>query len=752
MSPTSLTAGFRPRRFVRSVVVMSICSLCVLGSFAPDLAATATPPDLMHYQGVLRDATGAPMSGGVDMVFRFFTAESGGLEIMVDRHLTVNGDAVTVDDGLFSAVLGGGEVLDGSGGGTYTSLADVFRVYDTVWLEIQVEAETLAPRVRILSSAYALNAGSLDGRTSGEFLDVSLTTQTKPGKLILGSSTGTASAYGIEAYGSAAGAYFEDPETGSWARIGVDRNGIQASGTNVGGRFDSQEDGSHAYAAYYGYGIDARGNTAGGYFEDQNDSAYCSVADGDRGVWAGGDEAGGFFFETDGTGEARLAYVDYGVYGLGDGAGGYFEDTNGTGVAYVGRGDTGLQAYGDDRGGYFQDNSSGTYAHVAYGAYKIRGSGTVSFVQNHPEDASRVIVHHAPEASEVAVYTRGSGQLEDGFARVVLDPTFQWTANPDLGLTAHVTPREFIDGSLAVEKVSTTSLLVRGPEGADTPFDFMVWGLRIGFEESTSVQVKTQEAYIPSMEDHRAAVQAEPELAAYTALERFRTQAMQLSGAKADDVDLSNAAALVEKIHEFDPTVDAKRTDLPTGLLATPGTDDGPRAPDVGPAERFEESANFDDGGRESRSRRHGPKVETLYDPGDPPIPAVGMQADGNGAWLLVSSPVQPGQLLSRNEEQPGTFHAADTMGDPGVFGVATGWTRQGDDDHLEVWVTMAGVTEIQVDAGYGVVQPGDMLVASPTPGHAMRAIEVVPGSVVGKAIDGLDAGTGTLRVLLMAR
>jgi len=33
-----------------------------------------------------------------------------------------------------------------------------------------------------------------------------------------------------------------------------------------------------------------------------------------------------------------------------------------------------------------------------------------------------------------------------------------------------------------------------------------------------------------------------------------------------------------------------------------------------------------------------------------------------------------------------------------------------------------------------------------------MRAIEVVPGTVLGKAIDPLDAGTGTIRVQILFR
>jgi hypothetical protein len=63
--------------------------------------------------------------------------------------------------------------------------------------------------------------------------------------------------------------------------------------------------------------------------------------------------------------------------------------------------------------------------------------------------------------------------------------------------------------------------------------------------------------------------------------------------------------------------------------------------------------------------------------------------------------------------------------------------------------VALSGsVVPCQVDATYGAVHPGDLLVASPTPGMARRAEKPVPGTVLGKALETLEAGTGTIRVL----
>jgi hypothetical protein len=49
-------------------------------------------------------------------------------------------------------------------------------------------------------------------------------------------------------------------------------------------------------------------------------------------------------------------------------------------------------------------------------------------------------------------------------------------------------------------------------------------------------------------------------------------------------------------------------------------------------------------------------------------------------------------------------------------------------------------------------VAAAHLLVSSRTPGHAMAASNARAGSVLGKALQRLDAGTGTLRVLLSLR
>ena len=84
------------------------------------------------------------------------------------------------------------------------------------------------------------------------------------------------------------------------------------------------------------------------------------------------------------------------------------------------------------------------------------------------------------------------------------------------------------------------------------------------------------------------------------------------------------------------------------------------------------------------------------------------------------------------------------------MIGIAAGTARERAKGGLEAQVAVTGIVEILADAAYGEIRPGDPLVASPTAGHAMRASEEVPGTVLGRAIDPLPSGTGPIRVLMV--
>jgi hypothetical protein len=308
------------------------------------------------------------------------------------------------------------------------------------------------------------------------------------------------------------------------------------------------------------------GGIYGAYGMDQDSGNYGYLGGDEFGVYGAGGLGGGYFADSDDSGYARVGYGDYGISGVGSIAGGHFADTTDWGYASVGYGNIGIVAYGPQMGGGFEDTDSDGWARVGHSTYKVFGDGAVSFVQNHPDDADKVIVYACPEGDEVATYTRGTARLVNGKAVVPLGETFKWVTNPDIGLTAHLTPRNYAV-PLAVVALTTEQLVVRGPEGGpdDVVFDYIVYGLRIGFEEVSIVQEKQREAYIPSMADHRNLYEKRSDLRQYNALERFG--AMRAAFGESGALDLTASHTLRDAIIEFDPSVH----ELPGG---------GPPSPD----------------------------------------------------------------------------------------------------------------------------------------------------------------------------
>jgi hypothetical protein len=68
-----------------------------------------------------------------------------------------------------------------------------------------------------------------------------------------------------------------------------------------------------------------------------------------------------------------------------------------------------------------------------------------------------------------------------------------------------------------------------------------------------------------------------------------------------------------------------------------------------------------------------------------------------------------------------------------------------------KVPLAVVGIVPVKASAENGAIQPGDLLVASDTPGHAMRAGSNPPnGAIIGKALAGLDEDTGVIQMLVI--
>jgi hypothetical protein len=107
-------------------------------------------------------------------------------------------------------------------------------------------------------------------------------------------------------------------------------------------------------------------------------------------------------------------------------------------------------------------------------------TGTKNFVQPHPTDSTKDIVYTCLEGPEAGTYARGSADLVDGEAVVVLPEHFGLVTG-DAGLTVQVTPR----GAwmqLYVAAVDTHRFSVREAGGRSGHFDYLVQGVRKGYE------------------------------------------------------------------------------------------------------------------------------------------------------------------------------------------------------------------------------------------------------------------------------
>jgi len=591
--------------------------------------------------------------------------------------------------------------------------------------------------------------------------------------------------YGVEGHGLSAGGYFASNAGGGFALIATPNYGIYAGGIAAGGFFADNDGSGYAYAGNGDRGIYASGNEMGGFFEDSVESGLAYVAVGDYGIRAFGDEAGAYFADRTifDTGVAYLGHGHNGITAEGAEMGGSFRASGvgDSGYAHVGVGDYGITAYGDRAGGYFNDTDSSAWIDLAFSSYKIKGAGSVSFVQNHPEDPSSVIVYAAPEGDEVATYTRGTARLVDGEARVPLGETFRWVTNPDIGLTAHVTPRGVVT-PLAVVSVTTEELLVRGPTGSppDLVFDYMVYGLRIGFEESSIVQEKKREAYIPSMADHRRLYERRPDLERYGAFERFRD--MRVAIGERSEPDLSRAHALRDAIVEFDPAVhelpgaqEQVPPDAPMPVVVT----DQDRAPTA--AELRGELTDGDSTGAAAPGAVIAAADIPVDSDGNIYAPSFRSPSGDLASLVDVSEAVQPGDVLVIDRANAGKMRRADEASDTGVIGVVAATPgvvlgTEPPDPHTNgphgvehdclapsdtaptgsgsnrAAVALAGVVNCKVDATYGAIWPGDLLVTSPTPGHAMRADTPLPGTMLGKALESQEEGAGLIKVLVMLR
>jgi hypothetical protein len=142
-------------------------------------------------------------------------------------------------------------------------------------------------------------------------------------------------------------------------------------------------------------------------------------------------------------------------------------------------------------------------------------------------------------------------------------------------------------------------------------------------------------------------------------------------------------------------------------------------------------------------------------------------QVDGNLAakyqdvaeWVRTATPLPAGVVVVIDVQHQNRVLPASGPYDTRIAGVVSARPglllgEAGDD---KVKVAHSGRVKVKVDASYGPIATGDLLVTSPTSGHAMRSTPVElggtaihrPGTLLGKALEPLADGQGEILVLL---
>ncbi|GAB4404025.1 MAG: hypothetical protein Kow00123_15630 [Anaerolineales bacterium] len=118
---------------------------------------------------------------------------------------------------------------------------------------------------------------------------------------------------------------------------------------------------------------------------------------------------------------------------------------------------------------------------------------------------------------------------------------------------------------------------------------------------------------------------------------------------------------------------------------------------------------------------------------------------------------LEPGDVLV--VESDGQLTRSSTAYQPTVVGVYStnpgfvGGSSGDADTAGKIPLAIGGIVPVKASTENGPIQPGDLLVASSTPGHAMKAgPNPATGTVIGKALGSLESGTGVIQMLVMLR
>lgn len=140
-------------------------------------------------------------------------------------------------------------------------------------------------------------------------------------------------------------------------------------------------------------------------------------------------------------------------------------------------------------------------------------------------------------------------------------------------------------------------------------------------------------------------------------------------------------------------------------------------------------------------------------------VSAAGAFFSGQGAdiaeWVLVSEPVEPGDLLEIDPEYLRHYRKACSPYSQLISGVVSsspGIVLGGSQAGRKALLALIGTVMVKAIAENGPIKPGDLLVSASLPGHVMRCDDPqrCEGAIIGKALEPLEQGIGIIKVLVM--
>jgi hypothetical protein len=204
-----------------------------------------------------------------------------------------------------------------------------------------------------------------------------------------------------------------------------------------------------------------------------------SVSNGSAGVYG-----------YDGSATVSGSYIAAGVRG----------DSASSGIGVFGLtevGGSGVAGYRTNGGSLLAGAELGFTSTTALQAFgNFVATGTKSFVEPHPTDASKMIRYISLEGNESGTYFRGRGKFENGLARIPVPEDFRIVTDPE-GLTVQITPIGAM-ASYAVLRADLNEVVVQSSRSIE--FYYLVQGVRRAYKDSGPI-VENEKVFVPRSPD-----------------------------------------------------------------------------------------------------------------------------------------------------------------------------------------------------------------------------------------------------------